>query len=232
MLRLGSPEAGGERVKELVDLVGLNGFERHHPWQLSGGMQQRVVDRAGALVRPAAPADGRAVRRARRDDPRAHEPRASARSGTRAATHGDVRHSLDLRGRVPVDARRRHVGAARPHRARSSTIDLPRPRTSEKREEPRFAELIRDVRQLLRKRRRFRGGKPRTKSSSSWRKRACEQQRRRADPPRDPGGASGGASGTGSPPSSSSSPASRSGRGSSAASTSRTSCCPRPPTSL
>ena len=30
-------------------------------------------------------------------------------------------------------------------------VDLPQPRTSETREEPRFAELIRDVRRLLRR---------------------------------------------------------------------------------
>ena len=31
-----------ERVKRVMDLVELSGFENSHPWQLSGGMQQRA----------------------------------------------------------------------------------------------------------------------------------------------------------------------------------------------
>src|SRR4051794_29852333 len=39
----GTPRAQiKERVEHYLDLVGLIGFEKHYPYQLSGGMQQRV----------------------------------------------------------------------------------------------------------------------------------------------------------------------------------------------
>ena len=63
------------------------------PWQLSGGMQQRVAIARALVVRARAPAHGRAVRRARRDDPRADERRGAAHL---AADRDDdrVRHPL------------------------------------------------------------------------------------------------------------------------------------------
>jgi NitT/TauT family transport system ATP-binding protein len=138
-----------ERVRELVELVELKGFEGHHPWQLSGGMQQRVsiaralsFDPALLLMdEPFGALDEMTRERLNLELLRIWE-----RSGSTVVfvTHS-IAEAVFLSTRVVVMSARpgRIVGIV--------NVDLPQPRTIETREEPRFAELIRDVRQLLRR---------------------------------------------------------------------------------
>jgi NitT/TauT family transport system ATP-binding protein len=139
----------GERVQELVDLVELKGFEKHHPWQLSGGMQQRVsIARALSFAPPLLLMDEPfgALDEMTRERLNLELLRIWDQSGSTVifVTHS-ISEAVFLSTRVVVMSARpgRIVGIVE--------IDLPQPRTSETREEPRFAELIRDVRQLLRK---------------------------------------------------------------------------------
>ena len=76
--------------------------------------------RPGVRARRADPVDGRAVRRARRDDPDRHAP--PPRTASRTARHDRrVRDALDRRGRVPVRPRRGDV--ERPGRITDSVDD-------------------------------------------------------------------------------------------------------------
>ena len=137
------------RSSELLELVGLQDFGRHHPDQLSGGMQQRV-----------------AIARALAESPRLllmDEPFGALDEITRERMQNElvricaetgaavlfVTHSIPeavfLSDRVVVMS-------PRPGRITGIVdVDLPQPRSFRTREEPRFAELVRDVRRTLRR---------------------------------------------------------------------------------
>jgi NitT/TauT family transport system ATP-binding protein len=138
-----------ERVKDLVELVELTGFENHHPWQLSGGMQQRVsiaralsFDPALLLMdEPFGALDEMTRERLDLELLRIWE---ASGSTVVFVTHS-ISEAIFLSTRVVVMSARpgRIVGIV--------DIDLLQPRTAEMREVHRFAELIREVRRLLRR---------------------------------------------------------------------------------
>jgi NitT/TauT family transport system ATP-binding protein len=136
-----------ERIGEMLRLVELEGFEGHYPWQLSGGMQQRVsIARAlsfsPALLlmdEPFGALDEMTRERMNAELLRIWE---ETRSTIVFVTHS-IAEAVFLSTRVAVMS-------ARPGRISNVIpVDLPQPRTALTREEPRFFELVTAVREAL-----------------------------------------------------------------------------------
>ena len=141
----GARRAG--RVKEMLELVELTGFEGHHPWQLSGGMQQRVsIARAfsfsPALLLMDEPFGALDEMTRERLNMELLQIWAEMKSTVVFVTHS-ISEAVYLSTRVVVmSARPGRVTAVVP-------IDLPQPRTAETREDPRFFEHVTEVRERL-----------------------------------------------------------------------------------
>jgi len=137
-----------QRSIEMLSLVELSDFGRHHPWQLSGGMQQRAaIARALAfepklllMDEPFGALDEMTRERMNDELLRIWE-----RTGTTVVfvTHS-IPEAVFLSNRVVVMS-------ARPGRiTHAIEIDLPRPRNEATRESDRYFALITEVREALR----------------------------------------------------------------------------------
>ena len=137
-----------ERANKMLDLVELTGFQKHYPYQLSGGMQQRV-----------------SIARALSFNPQLllmDEPFGALDEITRERLNAEL---LDIWARTKTTivfvthsipeavflSTRVVVMSARPGRiTQIIPIDLPQPRNFDTRELPRFYELVIQVREALR----------------------------------------------------------------------------------
>ena len=135
------------RVDEMLELVELSGFGSHYPWQLSGGMQQRVsIARALSfspslllMDEPFGALDEMTRERLNAELLRIWQETVST---IVFVTHS-IPEAVFLSTRVVVMS-------PRPGRIASIVeIDLPQPRTTATREEPRFFELVTEVRERL-----------------------------------------------------------------------------------
>jgi NitT/TauT family transport system ATP-binding protein len=136
------------RVAEMIELVELQGFADHHPWQLSGGMQQRVSIARALSFNPSLLLMDEpfgALDEMTRERLNAELLRIWDASGSTVlfVTHS-ISEAVFLSTRVVVMSRRPGRIAA------IVDVDLPQPRNADTREEPRFFELVTQVRDRLR----------------------------------------------------------------------------------
>jgi NitT/TauT family transport system ATP-binding protein len=136
-----------QRVAEMLELVELTGFESSRPWQLSGGMQQRV-----------------SIARALSFDPALllmDEPFGALDEMTRERLNMELLQIWEKSGSTIVFvthsipeavflSTRVVVMSPRPGRiAETIAVDLPQPRSAATREDARFFELVTEVREAL-----------------------------------------------------------------------------------
>jgi NitT/TauT family transport system ATP-binding protein len=137
-----------QRANGLLGMVGLGDYKSHYPWQLSGGMQQRVSIARALSFKPAILL--------------MDEPFGALDEMTRERLNGEllniwretettivfVTHSIP---EAVFLSTRVVVMSPRPGKiAHIVPVDLPYPRDVETRELPRYFELVSEVREYLR----------------------------------------------------------------------------------